>query len=168
MRRSRPFFNLASGAFFALALLAQPALALAAPAGGFIPAVDPVPQSNSATEKPPANGFPTETNPATQGYSNETNVGNSTSGQTLVNPLKFNSLEELIDAILSAVIKLGTYVLVLMLMWTGFKFVAARGNEEAIRSARTALMWTIIGGLILLGAKAIELVIQATVTSITP
>ncbi len=91
-----------------------------------------------------------------------------TSGQTLANPLKFNSLDELLDGILAAVIKLGSVILTLALIWTGFKFVAARGNEEKIRSARTALMWTVIGGLILLGATAIKEVITSTVGSLTP
>lgn len=115
---------------------------------------------------PPASGVPNETNPLT-GVANEQNPGTQ-SGGTLVNPLKFNTLDELINALLSAVIKLGTYILIFMLMWTGFKFVAARGNEEKIRDARRALMWTIIGGLILLGATAIKEVIQATVNSVTP
>lgn len=95
-------------------------------------------------------------------------AGMQTSGQTLANPLKFNSLDELLDGILAAVIKLGSVILTLALIWTGFKFVAARGNEEKIRSARTALMWTVIGGLILLGATAIKEVITSTVGSLTP
>ena len=53
-----------------------------------------------------------------------------------------------------------------MIVYVGFLFVAARGNEEKIRSARDALMWTVIGGLILLGAEAISLVIQATVKTL--
>ena len=91
--------------------------------------------------------------------------GSDTSG-TLVNPLKVNSLKGLLDLVLSAAIELGSILLVLMLVWVGFLFVAARGNEEKIRSARTALMWTVIGGLILLGAKGIESVISSTVSTL--
>ena len=54
-----------------------------------------------------------------------------------------------------------------MLVYVGFLFVAARGNEEKISSARSALVWTVVGGLILLGASAISAVIQATVGTIT-
>ncbi len=97
-----------------------------------------------------------------------TNGGAIGSGQTLINPLKFSSLDELINGLLAAVVRIGEYVLLFMLMWTGFKFIAARGNAEKIASARTALIWTIVGGLILLGATAIKLVVQATVTSVTP
>lgn len=87
----------------------------------------------------------------------------SAGGSTIANPLKVDSLTGLLDIILKAVVQIGAVILTLALIWTGFKFVAARGNPEAITSARTALLWTIIGGLILLGAQAIETVIQSTV-----
>lgn len=89
------------------------------------------------------------------------------SGQTICNPLKYDTLDALLSAVLKAAIQIGSIVLTLALVWVGFKFVAARGNEEKIRSARTALMWTVIGGLILLGATAIQSVITSTVGSIT-
>lgn len=89
------------------------------------------------------------------------------SGQTIANPLRYNSLNSLLDAILGALIQIGSIVLTIMLVWVGFKFVAARGNEEKIRAARTALFWTVIGGLILLGAKAIQTVITETAQNIT-
>lgn len=82
----------------------------------------------------------------------------------LTNPLNsINSLPDFINAILDAVVQLGTILLTFAIVYVGFKFVAAQGNEEEIRSARTALMWTVIGGLVLLGAKTIGLVISATV-----
>lgn len=92
---------------------------------------------------------------------------NSTAGQTIVNPLKVGSLTDLLDLLLKAAVQLGTVILTLALIWTGFKFVAARGAPEKIQSARTALLWTVIGGLILLGAQAIETVIQSTVGTLT-
>lgn len=84
----------------------------------------------------------------------------------LTNPLQAESLEELIADILHAVVQLGAIALVLALVWTGFLFVQAQGNEEKIRSARGALMWTVIGGLLLLGAEAIAQVIRATAESL--
>lgn len=94
-------------------------------------------------------------------------TGNTGSGvTTLQNPLKFDSLEELLTGILDAVVNLGFIFLILMLVFVGFKFVMAQGNEEQLKSARGALMWTVIGGMLLLGAKAISLVIQDTVRSL--
>lgn len=90
------------------------------------------------------------------------------SGTQLANPLKYSDLNSLLTAVLNALIQIGSILLTLAIVWVGFRFVAARGNEEAIRSARSALMWTVIGGLILLGATAIQAVITSTVGAITP
>ncbi len=98
-----------------------------------------------------------------------TNTGSDTTvtntGSTgLTNPLNnINSLPDFMNAILDAVVQLGSIVLVFAIMYVGFKFVTAQGNEEEIRSARTALMWVVIGGLVLLGAKTVGLVITNTV-----
>ena len=86
----------------------------------------------------------------------------------LKNPLKdIDSLEDLLSAILEAVVRLGGIILVIAIVYVGFKFVVAQGNEEKIKEARSALVWTVIGGLILLGAQAISLVIQETASSFT-
>ncbi len=72
-----------------------------------------------------------------------------------------------LDAILSIVIEIGTIVIIFMLVVVGYKFVAAQGEPGAISEARRALMWTVIGALILLGAKAISIGLQATATALT-
>lgn len=89
---------------------------------------------------------------------------NPASSGGLTNPLNnINSLPDFLNAILDAVVQLGTIVLTLAIIYVGFMFVQAQGNEEKIKSARSALMWTVIGGLVLLGAKTIGLVISSTV-----
>jgi hypothetical protein len=100
-------------------------------------------------------------------YGGGTTGTTSTGGGTLANPLKYSDLDSLLHAVLAALIRIGSIFLTLALVFVGFKFVAARGNEEKIRSAKTALMWTVIGGLILLGATAIQEVISTTVNAIT-
>lgn len=110
----------------------------------------------------------TQTNTAGSPQTTQTNTaGNVGVGQKLDNPLKYSDLNSLLTAVLEALIQIGRILLTLAIVWVGFRFVAARGNEEAIRSARTALMWTVIGGLILLGATAIQAVITSTVGAIT-
>jgi len=54
-----------------------------------------------------------------------------------------------------------------MIVYTGFLFVKAQGNATAIGEARRTLMYTVIGGLVVLGSKAIALAIEATVKSIS-
>lgn len=85
---------------------------------------------------------------------------------TLVNPLKASSIPKLLAVVLRGLVEIGSIILVLMLVWVGFMFVMAQGNEEKIKSARQALMWTVVGGLILLGATAIAELIEATVTAL--
>ncbi|HYD93374.1 MAG TPA: hypothetical protein VEB18_02885 [Candidatus Paceibacterota bacterium] len=81
----------------------------------------------------------------------------------LVNPLRADSLPELIAVILGAVVEIGSIALVLALVWVGFRFVRAQGNDTELKNAREALMWTVVGGLILLGSAVISEVVQRTV-----
>lgn len=85
-----------------------------------------------------------------------------------MNPFKgITSLPQLLKAIISAMIELGSVVLVLALVWVGFSFVRAQGNPAALEKARSALIWTIIGGAILLGTQLISDVIQSTVQNLS-
>ncbi len=76
------------------------------------------------------------------------------------------TLEGFFAILLDAVVNIGAILLVLALVWTGFLFVQAQGNEEKIRNARSALMWAVLGGLLLLGAQALSMVIKATIETL--
>ena len=92
----------------------------------------------------------------------------SVSSDGLVNPLKgIDTLPQFLTAILIGVVQIGTIILTMMLVYVGFLFVVAQGNPEKLQSAKSALVWTVIGGLVLLGATTIQLVIEGTVKSIT-
>ncbi len=86
----------------------------------------------------------------------------------LCNPLKVKSIHDLLTNILSFVVKIGTVIVVLMLVVTGFKFVIAQGNPTELEKAKKMLLWTLIGALIILGAQTISLMVQATVNSLAP
>lgn len=93
------------------------------------------------------------------------------SGITLINPLgiggETDSLEDFLIQILIFVTRIGTIVVIVMMVYVGYLFVAARGKPEALNEAKKALMWTIIGALILLGARAIAYAILATVEALS-
>ena len=91
---------------------------------------------------------------------------NTNPGTTLINPLKANSLQEFLTGILDLIIRIGAIVVILMLVYVGFMFVSARGEPGKLTTAREALLWTIVGALILLGAKAIQIGIENTVRAI--
>lgn len=94
-------------------------------------------------------------------------TGVENTGGGLVNPLNgVSTLPEFLEAILGGVVQIGTIILIMMLVYVGFLFVASRGNAEKLQSAKSALVWTVIGGLVLLGATAIQAVITGTVQSL--
>src|SRR3989344_4238984 len=88
---------------------------------------------------------------------------------TLINPLNSGDctpngdcLMNFLNKILEFIIRIGTIVVILMMVFVGYKFVVAQGKETEIREARQALLWTVVGALILLGSQAIALAIEAT------
>lgn len=105
----------------------------------------------------------------------QTSGTNSGENVTLINPLggvdcssgNGDCLMAFLNNILKFVIRIGTIVVILMLVFVGFKFVTAQGNESQLTDARSALLWTVIGALVLLGAQAISVGIQATVQALS-
>lgn len=96
------------------------------------------------------------------------NTGQTGQNVTLINPLGAGtSLSKLISDILQFVVYIGSIIVIFMLVYVGFKFVVARGEPGKITEARQALLWTVVGALILLGAEAISLGIQATVQALS-
>ena len=72
-----------------------------------------------------------------------------------------------LNKILEFVISIGTVVVVLMTVYVGYLFVSAQGAPDKIKEARNALLWTIVGALILLGSQAIAIAIKATVQALS-
>lgn len=78
------------------------------------------------------------------------------------NPIGVKSIEDFIYKLIDIIVQFGVIIVVLGVIYSGFLFVTARGNPEKLTRAKTALMWVIIGGLVLLGARTIADVIQDT------
>jgi len=86
----------------------------------------------------------------------------------LDNPLGSNTgdLNTFLANILDAIVLLLTPVVTIMLLYSGFMFVTARGNKETLGTAKSALLYTLIGAAIVLGAKGLALVLQNTVKNL--
>lgn len=97
------------------------------------------------------------------------NTGGDGTGNTggisvkLQNPLRMDSLEELLIAILNLIMVLMVPVMVFFIIFAGFKYVTARGNPNTIGEATKALTYAVIGAVIILGAVAISQMIKSTV-----
>jgi len=89
--------------------------------------------------------------------------GPSISGK-LTNPLGgIDTLWDFIAVILKIVAQIGFPIAVLAIVYTGFLFVKAQGNEAELATAKKAFFWTVIGTLVLLGAEAIGFAISGTI-----
>lgn len=51
-------------------------------------------------------------------------------------------------------------------MYAGYLFVIAQGNPSKIEEARSALLWAVVGGVIVLGANVIYGVINGTIRAL--
>ena len=91
---------------------------------------------------------------------------NTSPSPTLTNPLKSQSILELLTALLNVIVQVGIPLIALAIVYAGFLFVKAQGNESELSEAKKTLYWTVIGAAIVLGALVISQVIQATVVKL--
>ena len=85
---------------------------------------------------------------------------------TICNPLTAGSFSALITSLANIAFAIGFPIAIMFILWSGFLFVSARGNEEQIKTAKKTFTWAIIGTAILLGAKVIAVGIQNTILSL--
>ena len=85
---------------------------------------------------------------------------------TICNPLKYRTLQDLIKAILEQIAIIGSIIVVFFMVYSGFLFVSARGNEEKLKKAKWTFFGTVVGAVLIIGAWAISLMIQRTVEEI--
>lgn len=64
------------------------------------------------------------------------------------------------------VMPIAAVAVVLAIIWSGFTFITAQGNETKLKKAKDRLLWSLIGGGVLLGAAAISKVVVNIVNSL--
>lgn len=80
------------------------------------------------------------------------------------NPLgNVRDFNTLLKKLLDAAIIIGIPIAVLFIVYAGFKFVFARGNEKSLAEAKQNFFWTIVGIVIFLGAWLIARVLAETI-----
>lgn len=88
---------------------------------------------------------------------------------TYINPITYggiSTIPDLLLAIVDLIFLVGVPIIVIFIIYSGFLFVTAGDNDAQITKARTTLKWTLLGALVLLGAKAIAAAVQATISSL--
>lgn len=85
---------------------------------------------------------------------------------TLCDPLGAASFCDLIKSLLNILLAIGVPIAVLFLVWSGFRFILARGSQQGLADAKRNFMYVIIGIAVFLGAWTLATVIQATFQSL--
>ena len=99
-------------------------------------------------------------------FDDDTDDGDEAGG-TLRNPLRFTTLTAFLEGVIDVLLIIAVPIVVFFIIYAGFLYVTAQGNEEKIRKATTAFTWAVVGGLLVLGARVLIEVIQGTVNAIT-
>ena len=82
------------------------------------------------------------------------------------NPIAADSITELFMAIIDILLVFAIPIIAFFIIYAGFMYVTARGNAEQIETAHKALLYALIGGVLILGAKVLIEVIGGTVDEI--
>lgn len=72
----------------------------------------------------------------------------------------------LITILDNIILPIAAVAVTLWIIWAGFQYILAQGNSDAISKANLNLLWALVGAGVLLGAKAISLVVQATINGL--
>ena len=96
----------------------------------------------------------------------QTGISTDVSEQ-IENPLgDGSSLPAFIESLLGIIVKAGIPLVVLALVYAGFRFVVAQGNPEKLNEAKKTLLYVVVGSLILLGAWTIATILNNTLNAI--
>jgi hypothetical protein len=84
----------------------------------------------------------------------------------LQNPLQFPDIAGAVAGFLKVMVMVALPIISLFIVYSGFLFVKAQGNEEQLGTAKKNLLYVIIGSILILGAWVIATLIGGTVTQI--
>lgn len=86
----------------------------------------------------------------------------------LLDPLSssISTVPDFFRAIIEILLVFAIPFVVFFIVWAGFLYVTARGNPQKIAQAHSALLYAIIGGLLILGANLLLDIITNTVDQV--
>jgi hypothetical protein len=90
-------------------------------------------------------------------YPNPFNVGG----------VPINTVPDLLFKLVDAFLLILAPIAVVMIVYGGFLFVAAQGNENRLEVARRTILWSVIGLVLILGTKVLSSAIQATICELS-
>lgn len=80
--------------------------------------------------------------------------------------LKCGNIPACLELLFASAVTIAFPVAVIFILWSGFLFVSAGGNPEKIKNARATLLWAIIGLAVVIGAWALAVAFQESITAL--
>ncbi|MCX6735462.1 MAG: pilin [Candidatus Parcubacteria bacterium] len=77
-----------------------------------------------------------------------------------------HSLPEFIQSVLRILLQIGVPVATFFILYSGFLFLTAQGNETKLTSAKNAFLWAVIGTAVLFGSWLLANAIVGTIAQI--
>ena len=87
--------------------------------------------------------------------------------QQLENPLSVGGMADFVALVLRVMVMVALPIISLFIVYSGFLFISAQGNQEKLGTAKKNLMYVLIGSILILGAWVIATLIGGTVTQLT-
>lgn len=87
-------------------------------------------------------------------------------GVEIPNPLGTVTITGLFTTLLQILLVFAVPIVVFFIIYAGFLYVTARGNVEQISQAHRALLYALIGGVLILGGTLLIQVVQSTVDAV--
>lgn len=84
----------------------------------------------------------------------------------LQNPLKFPNIQKFVEGVLQAIVMIALPIITIFIVYAGFLFIAARGNESKLSNAKNNFQYVIIGTIMILSAWVLATLIGGTVTQL--
>ena len=81
-------------------------------------------------------------------------------------PLKFRTIEDFIQGVLQAFVYIALPIVAFFIVYAGFQFLTAQGNEGKLTTAKENFKNVIIGASLALGAWALAMLIKGTIDQI--
>ncbi|MCE9541374.1 hypothetical protein K8R03_02320 [Candidatus Kaiserbacteria bacterium] len=86
--------------------------------------------------------------------------------ESLLRP-EFSSIPKFIEGALKAMVMVALPIISLFIVYSGFMFVIARGNEGMLSEAKKNFFYVIVGSILILGAWVIATLIGGTAAQLT-
>ncbi len=92
-------------------------------------------------------------------------AGGNVISETLENPLgNTGTIYIFLQKVLKVVADIGFPIAVLAIIYSGFLYVKAQGNDTKLSEAKSALTWSIVGTAVILGAWVLAKAIEGTIS----